>query len=140
MGRLRSTITDLGLDGHVTIRGRVPWTEVLRHLDDTRLLLMTSLRESSGAQALEALGRGVPVVAIDQFGLGAFLPRDSSSLVQPGPRRLLVEGLADGVCRVLLLSDAEWDRVSARCREAAASMNWTEAARRFTELVDSWKT
>lgn len=140
MGRLRSTITDLGLDGHVTIRGRVPWAEVLRHLDDTRLLLMTSLRESSGAQALEALGRGVPVVAIDQFGLGAFLPRDSSSLVQPGPRRLLVEGLADGVCRVLLLSDAEWDRVSARCREAAASMNWTEAARRFTELVDSWET
>jgi glycosyltransferase involved in cell wall biosynthesis len=140
MGRLCSTITDLGLDGHVTVRGRVPWTEVLDHLDDTRLLLVTSLRESSGAQALEALGRGVPVVTIDQFGLGAFLPRESSSLVPPGRRRLLVNGLAESVCQLLLLSDAEWDQLSARSREAAESMNWAEAARRFTALVDSWET
>ncbi len=140
MGRLCSTITDLGLDRHITVRGRVPWAEVLDHLDDTRLLLVTSVRESSGAQALEALGRGVPVVAIDQFGLGAFLPRESSSLVPPGQRRLLVDGLAERVCRLLLLSDAEWDQLSARSREAAESMNWTEAARRFTALVDSWET
>jgi len=138
MGRVRSSIADLGLGGNVALHGWVTWSDVLEHLDRTRALLVTSLRESSGAQALEALGRGVPVVAIDQFGLGAFLPRDSSSLVPPGTRQSMIDGLADKVSRVLLLSDAEWDRLSTRCREAAESMNWTATIQRFTELVDGW--
>ena len=48
----------------------VPWDDIRRLYDSASVLLFTSLRESFGAPFLEALGKGLPAVALDLHGIG----------------------------------------------------------------------
>ena len=64
-GQVLSAVKRLRLDEDVQLLGHVPWDEIRGLYDSASVLLFTSLRDSSGAQFLEALGRGLPAVALD---------------------------------------------------------------------------
>ena len=67
---LHRTVQDLGLAEDVQVLGQVTWDDVKRLYDSASVFLFTSLRETFGAQFLEALARGLPAVALDQHGIG----------------------------------------------------------------------
>ena len=67
--QVRATIERLGLTEDVEMLGKLPWEEVRSLYDSASVLLFTSLRESFGAPFLEALGRGLPAVALDLAGI-----------------------------------------------------------------------
>jgi glycosyltransferase involved in cell wall biosynthesis len=60
----------LGLDGDVELLGRIPWPKLAELYDTSSLFLFCSLRDSSSAQFLEALGKGLPAVTLDLHGIG----------------------------------------------------------------------
>src|SRR5262249_39890519 len=68
--RVRTTVERLGLAGDVQLLGHVPWGDITSLYDSASVFLFTSLRDSSGSQFLEALGRGLPAVALDHHGIG----------------------------------------------------------------------
>jgi glycosyltransferase involved in cell wall biosynthesis len=65
---LSKWVKDLRLEGRVTWRGRIPWSDVLESYDNADLFLFTSLRDTEGAQLLEAMGRGLPILTLDHHG------------------------------------------------------------------------
>jgi glycosyltransferase involved in cell wall biosynthesis len=69
MPQVRETVAQLGVTEHVDLLGRVPWTEITRLYDSASVFLFCSLRDSSGAQFLEAMGRGLPAVTLDLHGM-----------------------------------------------------------------------
>ena len=67
-------IAELGLADRVEWRGRIPWAEVQEAYDESDLFLFTSLRDTTGIQLLEAMGRGVPIVTLDHQGASFVVP------------------------------------------------------------------
>lgn len=61
--QLRSTITDMGLDEHVTLAGYTP--EVHHHMANADVFVFSSFMEGLGTAVLEAMAMGLPVVAYD---------------------------------------------------------------------------
>jgi glycosyltransferase involved in cell wall biosynthesis len=67
---VEKAVARLDLAADVDLLGQIPWDEVRKLYDSASVLLFSSLRDSSGMQFLEALGRGLPAVAIDHHGIG----------------------------------------------------------------------
>lgn len=58
------------LQKHVTFVGRIPFTEMKKEYDKANVLLMPSIRETTGSVLLEAMSNGLPIIAMDKFGSG----------------------------------------------------------------------
>jgi glycosyltransferase involved in cell wall biosynthesis len=134
--RVERRVAELGLQESVQLHGHVDWSTLPAQLDRSRVLLITSLRESASSQMLEALGRGVPIVGINQHGVAAFMPTDCGHLVDLGERAPVTTELAANLASILDLSDSEWSNVSSRARAAAERMAWPNKA---ASLFDTFK-
>jgi glycosyltransferase involved in cell wall biosynthesis len=129
----RSLVDRLGLAQDVELLGRVPWTEINELYDSATAFLFTSLRDSSGSQFLEALGRGLPAVALNHHGIGdadvgaaaikVDLPAEPAELPA-----LLGEALHD------VLTDDAWSERSAGAVDWAAQHTWPAKAARATTI------
>jgi glycosyltransferase involved in cell wall biosynthesis len=70
-------IKQLGLADRVVWRGQVPWQEVMRAYAEHDVFLFTSLRDTCGAQLVEAMAQGVPIVSLDHHGAHAVIPAEA---------------------------------------------------------------
>jgi len=71
---INNWIAELNLTGKVEWKGRVPWHEVQKALEDHEIFLFTSLRDSFGSQLLEAMSNGLAIVTLDHQGAHDFVP------------------------------------------------------------------
>ena len=90
-GPLRSEVEALakrlGVADDVEILGPIPHSEVRALYDSASALLFPSLRESFGSPVLEALGQGLPAVALDQHGIADAETGTAVEKVPLQPRR-----------------------------------------------------
>jgi glycosyltransferase involved in cell wall biosynthesis len=129
----RSRVQSLGLDEDVELVGRVPWTRINSLYDSATAFLFTSLRDSSGSQFLEALGRGVPAVALDHHGIGDADVGEAAIKVElPADPRELPVLLGDALYDVVT-GDA-WDARSAAGVAWAAQHTWPAKAAQATRI------
>jgi glycosyltransferase involved in cell wall biosynthesis len=119
-------LSALRLEERVTFAGRVSPERVADHLARATALLSTSVAESWGLGAAEALSLGVPLVAWTRGGVFAQASAAGAGVfVKPGDLRGLAQALA------ALLTDAT---VRARADEAARTLGaslpgWDDCAR-----------
>lgn len=67
--RVLYTVSDLGLEHHVKLLGKLPPEEVLRHVQQADAFLLSSLSEGISNAVLEAMACGLPVVTTDCGGM-----------------------------------------------------------------------
>ncbi len=67
-------IRDLGLEDRVKYLGFLSWDEVKAEYLEQDVMLFTSLRDTGGAQLLEAMALGLPIIALDHHGAGDHIP------------------------------------------------------------------
>ena len=139
-GRVRATIERHGLSSDVQILGQVAWKDVRYLYDSASVFLFTSLRESLGTPFSEALGRGLPAVALDHHGIGD-IEAGPAAIKVPLPERPrdLPGHLAAALREVL--SDDQWGRRSVAAVNWASEQTWraraTAATHIYRELVQS---
>jgi glycosyltransferase involved in cell wall biosynthesis len=129
----RSRVRRLGLEADVELLGRVPWSAINDLYDSATAFLFTSLRDSSGSQFLEALGRGVPAVALDHHGIGDTDVGDAAVKVglPTDPRRLPI--LLGSALYDVVTGDA-WTERSAAGVAWAAQHTWPAKAAQATTI------
>jgi colanic acid/amylovoran biosynthesis glycosyltransferase len=99
--RIEAKIAELGINGHVVMRGQQPDTEVMAELAHADVLVMASFMEGLPVVLMEALGAGVPVVAPRVAGIPELaVDGETALLFHPGD----FDGLAQQL--TALLSDA----------------------------------
>jgi glycosyltransferase involved in cell wall biosynthesis len=125
---------DTGIAKAVEFTGSLSWAEVQDLYIDADVFLFTSIRDSFGAQVLEAAAKGLPTVAIRQSGVGRWLPTKAGHLVEPLPGDDLPERLADGVADLLAESPHAWMARSLAAYQWAAQNTWTVRARTLSSL------
>jgi glycosyltransferase involved in cell wall biosynthesis len=134
---VRAAVARLGIADDVELRGHISWDEVRGLYDEASVFLFTSLRESFGAQFLEALGRGLPAVALDHHGVADVsvgtaavkvpLPADPHDL----PGQL-------GTALRSVLGDGTWESRSEAAIKWASQQTWPVRAAEATAVYQEY--
>ncbi|WP_323100911.1 glycosyltransferase family 4 protein [Intrasporangium sp. YIM S08009] len=135
LDRLRACVEEWGLGEEVSLPGRVPWADIKGLYDSASVFLFTSLRDSSGSQFLESLGRGLPAVALDHHGIGDLDVGSAAVKVAlpPVPHELPGQ-LADALRTVL--TGPDWDERSVAGVRWAAGHVWPAKAAAASRLYE----
>jgi glycosyltransferase involved in cell wall biosynthesis len=128
--RLEAEIVRLGLSGRVVLLGAVSQAEVARHLNDSRLFVMSALSEGLPKAVLEAAACGTPAVVTTACNVGDIIDRIG---VAVAPRDPVV--FAEAVI-TLLDDEARWQRLSEGGREVARGYEWRAIAERVAHVYD----
>jgi glycosyltransferase involved in cell wall biosynthesis len=139
-GQVRAAVDRLGLAADVELLGQVPVAQIKPLFDAASVFLFTSLRDSFGGQVLEALGRGLPAVALDHQGVG---DADTGLAIVKVPLPDRPASLPAGLGAALqaVLTDDLWESRSKAALHWAGQQVWPEkaaAAVRAYESVAGW--
>ena len=99
-GNLRRWIQEYKLEDKVDARGQVDWSQVREVYQEQDVFLLTSLRDSSPNQLLEAMAFGLPVVTLDHQGTRDMVPKRAGIKVPVSTVEETVEGLAAALERL----------------------------------------
>jgi len=88
---------ELGVDGAVEWRGKVPHSEVFSILAQHDIFLFTSLRDTSGNVLLEAMAGGLPAVTLIHHGAAEIATDETAIRVPVRTISETVAGIADGL-------------------------------------------
>ena len=122
-------ITDLGLQSRVHLVGRRDGSALVESYDSADIFAMTSLVDSFGIVLIEAMARGIPVIAPDIVGV-----RD---VVIDGVNGLLVEHTVESVRAAvlrILFEPGLRERLVAGALTHAARYQWPEIICRYLRL------
>lgn len=121
---LRRTIAAVGLDGRITLAGAVSPDRLAELYDHADAVVSSSLFEGYGMALVEALARGLPVVATTGGAAAETLPDAAGLKVPPGDTSALAAALR------LMIGDPERRRAAADAAWAAGRTlpRWNETA------------
>lgn len=94
---LPTLIEKYDLGDKVRCHGYVAWDEVFEAYKAHDVLVFPSLRDSFGAQLLEAMSQGLPLITLNHHGAGDFVPYDSGVKVSVDKPAITVQELADAI-------------------------------------------
>lgn len=114
---------------NVTVRPPVAFSEMERIYEASDILLFTSLQDTSGNVVLEAMGKGMPVVALNHHGSADMLARGGGRLVPIGSPVEVI----DHFCKALLsLSDPDAYADASRAAICNIEENYLWSSKRKT--------
>jgi glycosyltransferase involved in cell wall biosynthesis len=97
---LRARVRELRIGHRITFAGKVPKAQVNELMDSSDAFLFTSIRDTSGNVVLEAMSRGLPVIAIYHQGMREICDETTALLVKPGTIEATIEGLAQAILKL----------------------------------------
>jgi len=114
----------LGIAGHVSFEGRVPFAEMQQKISKTDFGLFFSMRDSSAPFVLEAASYGKPSLVFRSGGLADFVP--SQVAIGPTHYRSEKEFVAELVQQALPLfqSVEAYTEASSKARSFATDQTW----------------
>jgi glycosyltransferase involved in cell wall biosynthesis len=126
MPRVESMITELSLQGHVSLRGYVTGKKLESLYEQADAFVMTSTHESFPQVLLEAMAKGMPIVASNIHGV--------RTVVEDGTTGLLVDlkekAFADAFHRVMA-ENGLYERLSRGSLEAATKYSWDTTIKKY---------
>jgi glycosyltransferase involved in cell wall biosynthesis len=127
---MRSMIATRGLEERVQWAGRrASWNEVRQAYLSHDALLFTSLRDSFGSQILEAMGVGLPVIALDQSGAHDFIPEEAGIKVPIASNaEEMSQALSSAMNRFATLAIADRNAMSIAAWQASKTFDWSKRA------------
>jgi glycosyltransferase involved in cell wall biosynthesis len=125
----------LGLGERVKFLGRVPWTRMAELFGSCDLLLFPSLRDSQGTIVLEAMARGMPLIALDHQGVGQIVPPEAGIKIPVTTPEQTINGLADAM-RLMADDPARRAAMGKAAAKCAAENTWGKRAERMTCLYE----
>jgi glycosyltransferase involved in cell wall biosynthesis len=121
-------IAERGLEGRVDWRGRQEWLKVRQAYMEHDALVFTSLRDACGAQLLESMAMGLPVIALDLHGGHDLIPEEAGIKVKVTTQRETVRAVADAIDSYAALPTFARNRMSEVGWNLAKTQSWTKRA------------
>jgi teichuronic acid biosynthesis glycosyltransferase TuaC len=126
--RLVQMAQELGLAGHVHFGGEKPLPDLVRHMQESSLLVLPSRAESFGAVLVEALACGTPVVATRCGGPEEIVTDEVGLLVPPENPVALAAAIEQ-----ILRQPTRYDPAKLRAY-ALERFSWDRIAREYVDL------
>jgi glycosyltransferase involved in cell wall biosynthesis len=123
----------LGIASKVEFVGKLPPEQMLEEFRRADVFLFTSVRDSFGSVVLEAMGHGLPLVALDLHGVGAFVPNGAGIKVPVGSRAAVVRELSAALGRLAGDPDLR-QQMGGEARKFAITQLWSRRAAQMNSL------
>lgn len=131
--KVPSWIRQYDLTGKVHYPGSVPWLDVKSAYKSHDVFLFTSLRDSFGAQLLEAMAHGLPIITLDHHGARDFVPKEASiKAAVTDPEKTVLE-LSEAIEKIADDSELRTQMGKAGL-DFAKTQTWTRRAKRMSDL------
>ncbi|TLM80138.1 MAG: glycosyltransferase [Actinobacteria bacterium] len=127
--RLVRAAREASVPDAVEFAGAQPRMRTLAAIAGATALVHPSLHDSGGMVCLEAMARGVPVIALDAGGPGVLLREGGGVLVPPTGCEEAVDGIARAMAGVVSDPDAAVRMGQAGARVFASRYEWGAVAR-----------
>jgi glycosyltransferase involved in cell wall biosynthesis len=131
--RWASLVRRLGLEDKVRFLGRVDWREMPALYQRANAFIFTSLKDSFATQVIEAMSQSLPILTLDHFGFGEFVPSSAGIKVPVTTPEEATAALAQGIRRLveapqlcLKMGESAW-----RC---AQEETWDKRAERMNRV------
>ena len=128
---LRKKVQRLHLENRVVFTGKLPFSQMEALYQGAHVLVLPSLRETTGSVVTEAMARGLPVILPDRFGGGALVTEQTG---------WLYDGSLEALSAALLEAASDGEEVCRRGANAAASMKahtWDAKGAYYRQLYES---
>mgnify|MGYP002084415256 FL=1 len=126
--QIEEQIERLHLTDRVDVLGLLSQQEIVEHLNESKLFIMSSLAEGLPKVLLEAMACGTPSVLTTACNAEGII-EGVGTAVEPGNSLALANAIEE------LLSDEErWNRLSKNCLEVAQGYGWETMAAKTLEL------
>jgi glycosyltransferase involved in cell wall biosynthesis len=125
--QVQATVERLGLAADVDLLGRVPWTTLAQYYSESSMFLFCSLRDSSSAQFLEAMGKGLPATLLDLHGMADVKVGIAAEKVPLSRKPGELPGRLAAAMRTVLTAD-DWEARSAAAIEWASEHTFPSKA------------
>ncbi|MGW8256397.1 MAG: glycosyltransferase family 4 protein [Thermoguttaceae bacterium] len=122
-----------GVDQHFEWLGWLPYEECQRQYTWADIFVFTSLRDTTGAVMLEALGAGLPVLCLDHQGARDLVNQDCGIKIRVSTPRQVVFDLRDAIAR-LARDPNELRRLSSGATDRAGEYIWSRQGEMLTEV------
>jgi glycosyltransferase involved in cell wall biosynthesis len=135
-GELKARISELGLEGRVTLLGRLPLKDCMDLIATADVYVMPSLRECGGLALLEAMAIGLPIIAANWAGPAEYLNSSCAILVDPSSREEFEAGLTEAMFRLAGSVELRQD-LGAGARRSVSSgyFDWDSKTDRVLEIL-----
>jgi glycosyltransferase involved in cell wall biosynthesis len=125
----------LGLKNRVTFLGAVPYAHMSGLFQRCGAYVFTSLRDSFGSVVLEAMAHGLPILALNHQGVGAFVPEAAAIKVPVSTPSGAVRSLAEGI-RKLYQSSRDRQSMALAAWACAKEQTWDRRAKAMSSLYE----
>lgn len=128
-------LKELQIEDRVDWVGQINWDEVRKAYQRAHIMLFSSLRDTMGAQLYEALGCGLPVIALNHHGAKDMLPDSAAMKVEVGNPNETIRDLSTAV-RDLVANPESLHEMSRAAIEFAATNTWERKVRETYDLIE----
>jgi glycosyltransferase involved in cell wall biosynthesis len=137
-GPMRGAWTQLAAELNVADRvnflGWMPQAECAQRLQSATALLLPSIYECGGAVVLEAMGMGVPVVAVEWGGPADYVDASCGMLIPPDSVNGVVEGFAGAMRTLIERPDLRFAMGEASRQKIEAQYGWEDKVDRILDI------
>lgn len=124
---------DANLKNHTVFVQKIPYTEMKKEYENADVFIMPSIRETTGSVLLEAMGYGLPVIAIDKFGSGLILNRDIGWTYNGTTREEYITSLAKSM-EYCITHPEEVERRGKNMLKKAHRYTWEKKVTTFNDI------
>jgi glycosyltransferase involved in cell wall biosynthesis len=133
VARVRSLISEAGLDARVRLVGELSGGELSAVYDSASIFVHPSWFEGYGMSLTEAVARGLPIISTTGGAIPDTAPPEASALVAPGD----VEALSEALRRWLDDPDDRLRAASAARRAAERLPTWSDQVVAFEAAIEA---
>lgn len=134
--RVEALVVEMGLEGRVTLLGRIPKEEVPGLMDRADAFLFTSVRDTSGNVVLEAMSRGLPVIALNHQGVREICREETAVLVEVGGVEVTEAGLAAAICRLESSEELGNELAAKAAADLSQRLTWEHLSMRLLSTYE----
>lgn len=121
------------LSEKVVFVGSIPYTKMQEQYLEADVLIMPSIRETTGSVLLEALSKGLPIITIARFGENIILDNDCAWLYDGRDNKTFVESLTEKLIECIE-NCGEIENKSINAIETAKKYTWQNKGRHYHNI------
>lgn len=121
------------LSAHVQFKGAVEYSEMQREYEMSDVLIMPSIRETTGTVLIEAMSQGMPIITINKFG-GAILVDENTGWLYGGEnRKSYIAGLKNAMV-ACIMNPKEVEKRGQNARKKVKDYTWKRKCDQYGKI------
>lgn len=126
---------DESLSKHVTFTGSIPYEQMEKEYQNADVLIMPSIRETTGSVLLEAMAHKLPIITINKFGGAMVLDDETGWLYNGNTQEEYIQNLVE-VMKECIKNPPEVKRRGENAYKKSLDYTWTKKLEHYNQIYE----